>query len=169
MQVATGQTAASAPAQAVQPATKTMGVTDTGAMDVDRDATAQEAVGEGQSGVKRKAGEDTELASKKPKMGMFVSSLHPLMADPTITRRTCRCSFEEVRPTGTPLILQLLMGDCRDRENCTVFVSDLPESATEDDLKALFKDVSLPPPLVWKSVCSRICSPPSVATSERLR
>ncbi|KAF9497742.1 hypothetical protein BDN71DRAFT_1504719 [Pleurotus eryngii] len=28
----------------------------------------------------------------------------------------------------------------RDRENCTVFVSDLPDSVTEDDLTALFKD-----------------------------
>ncbi|KIL67874.1 hypothetical protein M378DRAFT_159079 [Amanita muscaria Koide BX008] len=28
----------------------------------------------------------------------------------------------------------------RDRENCTVFVSDLPQNATKDDLSALFKD-----------------------------
>ncbi|KAG1792920.1 uncharacterized protein HD556DRAFT_1238518 [Suillus plorans] len=30
----------------------------------------------------------------------------------------------------------------RDRENCTVFVADLPSEATEADLKALFKDAS---------------------------
>jgi len=36
---------------------------------------------------------------------------------------------------------QLLKIGCRDRENCTVFVSDLPEGAMEDDLNALFKDV----------------------------
>lgn len=29
----------------------------------------------------------------------------------------------------------------RDRENCTVFVADLPTATTEDDLRALFKDV----------------------------
>lgn len=29
----------------------------------------------------------------------------------------------------------------RDRENCTVFVADLPEGTKEDELKALFKDV----------------------------
>lgn len=32
----------------------------------------------------------------------------------------------------------------RDRENCTVFVSDLPLNAGEQDLTALFKDVSYP-------------------------
>lgn len=58
-----------------------------------------------------------------------------------ITCRTCRCSSEEVNLADSPLIIQLLTGDHRDRENCTVFVSDLPESTTEDDLKALFKDV----------------------------
>lgn len=30
-----------------------------------------------------------------------------------------------------------------DRENCTVFVAELPPEATEADLKALFKDVSV--------------------------
>ena len=30
----------------------------------------------------------------------------------------------------------------RDRENCTVFVADLPRGTTEEDLTALFKDVS---------------------------
>lgn len=30
-----------------------------------------------------------------------------------------------------------------DRENCTVFVADLPSEATEADLKALFKDASV--------------------------
>jgi hypothetical protein len=30
-----------------------------------------------------------------------------------------------------------------DRENCTAFVADLPSEATEADLKALFKDVSV--------------------------
>lgn len=42
----------------------------------------------------------------------------------------------------------VLTGDFRDRENCTVFVSDLPDGVTEEDLTALFKDVSstvLPP------------------------
>jgi len=31
--------------------------------------------------------------------------------------------------------------DCRDRENCTIFVADLPAMVTEDDLTNLFKDV----------------------------
>lgn len=30
----------------------------------------------------------------------------------------------------------------RDRENCTVFVSDLPPGATEQELAQLFKDVN---------------------------
>jgi RNA recognition motif-containing protein len=30
----------------------------------------------------------------------------------------------------------------RDREHCTVFVADLPDGITEDELNALFKDVS---------------------------
>jgi len=46
-----------------------------------------------------------------------------------------------VNSTNVSFILQLLTAGFRDRENCTVFVSDLPESVTEDDLKALFKDV----------------------------
>lgn len=33
--------------------------------------------------------------------------------------------------------------DGRDRENCTVFVAELPPQVQEDELKALFKDVSL--------------------------
>lgn len=35
----------------------------------------------------------------------------------------------------------------RDRENCAVFVADLPPDTTDDDLKALFKDVRFTPPL----------------------
>ena len=31
--------------------------------------------------------------------------------------------------------------DARDRENSTVFVADLPHDATEEELRALFKDV----------------------------
>lgn len=101
-QAAAGPTATNAPAQDVQP-TATTSAGDTGAMDVDDEVT-QGSVGDGQGGVKRKAGEDAESAAKKLRM----------------------------EPTAAPLK--------RDRENCTVFVSDLPESATEDDLKALFKD-----------------------------
>lgn len=33
------------------------------------------------------------------------------------------------------------LGDQRDRENCTVFVADLPTGTNEEQLKALFKDV----------------------------
>jgi len=46
-----------------------------------------------------------------------------------------------VNSTIVPFVFQLLTAGFRDRENCTVFVSELPESAAEDDLKALFKDV----------------------------
>ena len=31
----------------------------------------------------------------------------------------------------------------RDRENCTVFVADLPKGATEEEIKALFEDVGI--------------------------
>lgn len=33
----------------------------------------------------------------------------------------------------------------RDRENCTVFVADLPDGVTEEELTELFKDVRLLP------------------------
>lgn len=32
-----------------------------------------------------------------------------------------------------------------DRENCTVFVADLPAGVTEDELGTLFKDVQISP------------------------
>jgi RNA recognition motif-containing protein len=35
----------------------------------------------------------------------------------------------------------------RDRENCTVFVGDLPPGTAEDDLTRLFKDVCMVSPL----------------------
>ena len=119
-------------------------------MDVDEDTAVQETMGEGHGGVKRKAGEDAVSSTKKLRMGMFMTSFCALTADATITCRTCCYPSEEVGSTSTLLILQLLTGDCRDRENCTVFVSDLPEGTMEDDLKALFKDVRLPPHFVWK-------------------
>ena len=168
-QIATGQIATDTPTQAVQPAASATGIADASAMDVDEDAAAHGTVGEGQGGVKRKAGEDVELTSKKLKMGMFMTVSRALVADTAIAYRTCRCSSEEVRPTSAPLILPLLTSDCRDRENCTVFVSDLPESTAEDDLKALFKDVSPRPHHVWKPNCSQTCSLPSAARSKRLR
>jgi hypothetical protein len=149
-QVTAGQTSTNVPAQAAQPATGTTSVADAGAMDVDEQATTQETAGEGHGGVKRKAGEDAESSSKKLRMGMSMTSFQLLVADTTIARRTHRCCFKEVKLTDVPLILRLLTDDCRDRENCTVFVSDLPEGATEDDLKALFKDVRPLPHLVWK-------------------
>jgi len=111
-------------------------------MDVDEDATAQGTVGESQGGVKRKAGEDTESTSKKLKIGMAITVFYTSATDTRIAYRAPHCSFEEVRPATAPSILPLLTDDYRDRENCTVFVSDLPESTAEDDLKALFKDVS---------------------------
>lgn len=41
------------------------------------------------------------------------------------------------------LMLICLLLDCRrDRENCTVFVADLPVGTSEEQLKTLFKDVS---------------------------
>jgi hypothetical protein len=38
----------------------------------------------------------------------------------------------------------MLMVKCRDRENSTVFVAELPSGATTEELSGLFKDVSLP-------------------------
>ena len=142
-QVPTGQPAVNAPAQDVQLATGTTSVTDGGAMDVDEGATTHETVGEGHGGVKRKAGEDAESASKKLRMGKSITLFHVLAADITIVCRTCHWSLEEVVHIIASFILQHLKDNCRDRENCTVFVSDLPASGTEDDLKTLFKDVSL--------------------------
>lgn len=39
------------------------------------------------------------------------------------------------------MVTAMILTGSRDRENTTVFVAELPASATEDDLKALFKDV----------------------------
>lgn len=72
-QGATRQAAVNAPTQDVQPTTGTTGVTGASAMDVDEDAVAQETTGEGHGGVKRKAGEDAEPASKKLRMGMSIT------------------------------------------------------------------------------------------------
>jgi len=137
----TGQAAANALAQDVQPATGTTSVTGAGAMDVDEGSVAQETTGQGHGGVKRKAGEDEEPASKKLRMGMSITRFHSWAADTTVACRTDSYAFEEVNSTIVPFVFQLLTASFRDRENCTVFVSDLPESAAEDDLKALFKDV----------------------------
>jgi hypothetical protein len=139
-QVSANQVAAVAPVQEVQPTTN---AADAGAMDVDEDAAARGPMDESHGGVKRKAGEDTEPAVKKPRMGMFTILFDASAADTAITSRTCHRPSEEVNFADPPLITQLLTDDTRDRENCTVFVSELPESATEDDLKALFKDVCL--------------------------
>jgi hypothetical protein len=138
-QVAAGPAVPNVPAQDVQ-STAITGATDTSAMDVDGEATAQGTAGEGHGGVKRKAGEDAEPTAKKMRMGVFLTLFYVSATD-TTPCRPCRHSLEEVSPADIPLVLHRLTGDCRDRENCTVFVSDLPESATEDDLKALFKDV----------------------------
>lgn len=113
----------------------------TAAMDIDEDAAPQGPIDEGHGGIKRKAGEDAEPTAKKLRMGILTEFYNGSAADTAIVYRTCRCSFEEVKFTDPPLIVQLLTSGRRDRENCMVFVSDLPESATEDDLKALFKDV----------------------------
>lgn len=40
-------------------------------------------------------------------------------------------------------MLICLLDDHRDRENCTVFVADLPAGAGEEQVKALFKDVCI--------------------------
>ena len=70
-------------------------------MDVDKEA------GEGHSGVKRKVGEDTEPASKKLRMGMFLTIFCGSVANITIFRRTCGCPFEEVSPINAPFMFGL--------------------------------------------------------------
>ena len=74
----TRQAAANAPVQDVKPTAGTASVMGAGAMDVDENAVAQETVGEGHGGVKRKAGEDAEPASKKLRMGMPITQFHSL-------------------------------------------------------------------------------------------
>ena len=66
-QVAAGQV----PAQDAQPTTTAPNTTGAGAMDVDGDAAAQGTVGEGHSGIKRKAGDDVDPVAKKPRTGML--------------------------------------------------------------------------------------------------
>lgn len=53
-------------------------------------------------------------------------------AKPAPLKRSATCLCE---------LLPLNLFIYRDRENCTVFVADLPGDATEDDLKTLFNDV----------------------------
>ena len=150
-QASAGQVTAAASIQDVQSIT-TAGVTDTGAMDVDEDAATQGPGDDGRGGIKRKAGEETEPAAKKPRMGMFMTLFGESTGDTVITCRTRHRSFEEVNLADLPLIIQLLNCHHRDRENCTAFVSDLPESAAEDDLKALFKDVRFIPTLLKNKI-----------------
>jgi RNA recognition motif-containing protein len=49
-------------------------------------------------------------------------------------------STEEVNHLRTPIHM-LIPRIVRDRENCTVFVSDLPDGTTPEELTTLFKDV----------------------------
>ena len=93
-QGAAGKAVANVPAQDVQPTAGTTSVTGAGAMDVDE--IVQETTGEGHGGVKRKAGEDAEPASKKLRMGMSITLFYSLTVDTMVTCRTCRCSLEEV-------------------------------------------------------------------------
>ncbi|KAF9778753.1 hypothetical protein BJ322DRAFT_1114093 [Thelephora terrestris] len=52
-----------------------------------------------------------------------------------------RKAGEDAEPAAKKLRMELSPAPLkRDREHCTVFVSNLPESASEDDLKSLFKD-----------------------------
>ena len=46
----------------------------------------------------------------------------------------------------------------RDRENCTVFVAELPAGVQEDELTALFKDVSATFQAYFPIVLTRRCS-----------
>lgn len=41
------------------------------------------------------------------------------------------------------MLLEPTLALKRDRENCTVFVSELSPNASEQDLRGLFKDVSI--------------------------
>lgn len=145
-QASAGEVATVVPIQDVQ-LDATTSAMDIGAMEVDQDVAIRGPVDESYGGLKRKADDDAESTTKKLRMGIVVTLFATPAADSAITYRTCRCSFEEVNLASLPLIVQLLTGDHRDRENCTVFVSDLQESTTEDDLKALFKDVRFIPTL----------------------
>ena len=72
-QIAAAQTATTAFTQDAQPAVGLTTVADTGAMDIDEAAAAQESAGETHGGVKRKAGEDAVPTAKKLRMGMFMT------------------------------------------------------------------------------------------------
>jgi len=101
VQVAAGQAATNISTQDVQHTTAATNVADGGAMDVDSDFAAQGTVGEGHGGTKRKAGEDAVPTAKKPRTGMFMTSLRALVTDTAIACRTCRCCFEEVNSVDT--------------------------------------------------------------------
>ena len=72
MQILAGHGAVDVPSKDVQPTTATS-VTDSASMDVDDGTFAREPVGEGNGGAKRKAGEISEHAAKKLRMGTFVA------------------------------------------------------------------------------------------------
>jgi hypothetical protein len=63
--------------------------------------------------------------------------------------RTCSC-LETVRfsSCSTHRHAHILTSD---RENCTVFVDNLPKSTEESDLRSLFKDVCRDPAISWRS------------------
>lgn len=93
-----------------------------------------------ESNSKRKAEEDAPVESfKKAKIGGLC-----ITSPASDTDGTVEAAPSSLKRSVVPRMI-LARSDWSlsnsDRENCTVFVANLPPSTAEDDLRALFKDV----------------------------
>ena len=102
-------------------------------MDIDEETKG--AVGS----MKRKAEEEPTEESKKPRVGMCVQTGDSRRQ--LIGLYRANSNAKTVRLGSSDYIHLTYMRHYRDRENCTVFVGDLPEGTSDDDLSQLFKDV----------------------------
>lgn len=93
--------------------------------------------GGGGGGTKRKA-DDMEDTLSITGGGGGNQNKKPKMEKEVVLKRYLPLSFHFADRDADVLI-------SRDRENCTVFVSNLPPAASESDLQRLFKDVRPPP------------------------
>jgi len=147
--------AAAKKAQYDEPAAEYYGASTGGGMDVNVSAPVAE-----DGGRKRKAEEEEGGEAKKARAGEYANPSQNLRSSFELTTRLFRFLGAEVEPVveAVPLarsvfertvplesfsLTRVYLGSFfhRDRENSTVFVSQLPVGTTQEDLAVLFKDV----------------------------
>ena len=104
-------------------------------MDID-----EETKGAGSS-TKRKAEEEPGEESKKARVGVYVRTGNSRRQLIELCRATPNAQTVRLISSDYSNVQLTYMRYCRDRENCTVFVGDLPTGTIDDDLTQLFKDV----------------------------